>query len=153
VSQGAPGRRFPRDDGGGVLAAPGIRLLEKEARHDRADHPVASPAAARDDRNLRLAWATLALLPVALIVPMFLALALGVEDQTRAPFGVFVIVVLVLAALLAVPVLLAWRFANRARSHGDDRARVPAVIASVAAVAFLAMNVVSWVLWLIQDTV
>jgi hypothetical protein len=118
------------------------------------NHPVAPPAAARDDRNLRLAWASLALLPVALIVPMFLAApALGVEDQTRAPFGVFVIVVLVLAALLAVPVLLAWRFKNRARSHGDDRARVPAVIASVAAVAFLAMNTVSWVLWLIQDTV
>lgn len=117
------------------------------------NHPAAPPTAARDDRNVRLAWAILALLPVALIVPMFLAPALGVEDQTRAPFGVFVIVVLVLAALLAVPVLLARRFANRARSHGDDRARVPALIASVAAVAFLAMNVVSWVLWLIQDTV
>jgi uncharacterized membrane-anchored protein len=117
------------------------------------NHPAAPPAAARDDRNVRLAWASLALLPVALIVPMFLAPALGVEDQTRAPFGVFVIVVLVLAAVLAVPVLLARRFANRARSHGDDRARVPALIASVAAVAFLAMNVVSWVLWLIQDTV
>ena len=100
-----------------------------------------------------VAWASLALLPVALIVPMFLTPALGVEDQTRAPFGVFVIVVLVLVALLAVPVLLARRFANRARNHADDRAKVPALIASVAAVAFLAMNVVTWVLWLIQDTV
>ena len=117
------------------------------------NHPAAPPATVRDDRNVRLAWASLALLPVALIVPMFLIPALGLEDQTRAPFGVFVIVVLVLAALLAVPVLLARRFATRARSHGDDRAKVPALIATIAAVAFLAMNVVSWVLWLIQDTV
>ncbi|KAB7746561.1 hypothetical protein GA707_03500 [Nostocoides sp. F2B08] len=116
------------------------------------NHPVATPAVARDDRNVRFAWASLALLPFAVIVPMFLAPALGVEEQARAPFGVFVIVLVVLAALFAVPVLLAWWFANRARSHDDQRGRVPAIIASVVAGAFLAINVVSWVIWLLQDT-
>lgn len=116
------------------------------------NHPVA-PAVTRDDRNVRFAWASLALLPLAVIVPMFLAPALGVEEQTRAPFGVFILILVVLAALFSVPVLLAWRFANRARAHGDHRGRVPAVIASVVAVAFLAVNVVSWVIWLLQETV
>ena len=121
------------------------------------NHPVAPPAVARDDRNVRLAWASLLLLPVAFILPFFLPLLLGptfgVEEQTRAPFGVFVIVLLVVATLFAVPVLLAWRFANRARGHGDSRGRVPAVIASVVAVAFLAQSVFSWVLWLVEDTI
>jgi hypothetical protein len=116
------------------------------------NQPVA-PAVPRDDRNVRFAWASLALLPLAVIVPMFLGPALGVEEQARAPFGVFILMLIAITALVALPVLLAWRFANRARNHGDHRARVPAVIASVVAVAFLAMNIVSWVIWLLQDTV
>lgn len=121
------------------------------------NHPVAPPALARDDRNVRLAWASLVLLPVAFILPFFLPLLLGptfeIEEQARAPFGVFVIVLLVMAALFAVPVLLAWRFANQARGHGDSRGKVPAVIASIVAAAVLAQSVFSWVLWLLQDTI
>jgi uncharacterized membrane protein len=116
------------------------------------NYPDAPSAAARDDRNVRRAWATLALLPVALVVSVFLAPTLGIEEQARAAFGDFVIVLLVLAAVFAVPVLLVWRFENLARRHGDNRARVPAVIVSVVAVAFLAINAGSWLVWLIADT-
>ena len=59
-----------------------------------------------------------------------------------------VVGVLVLVASLvvfAVPTGLAWRFANRAHAHGDDRARVPAVVLTVLVAAF-ATNVLSWVL-------
>ena len=53
--------------------------------------------------------------------------------------------------LLAVPTLLAVRFDRRARAAGDDRARVPAVILVVGTLAFLAMNLVSWVLIVLTE--
>lgn len=93
------------------------------------------------------------LLPLAFIVPMFLTPVPGVEEQARAPFGVFLIVLLVMAVLCAVPVLLAWRFATRARQHGDDRGTVPAILGSVAAGAVFALSVVSWLMWLLEDSV
>jgi hypothetical protein len=95
----------------------------------------------------------LVLLPLAVIVPMFLVPAMGVEEQARAPLGVVILMLVMIAALVAVPVLLAWRFANRARSHGDHRGRVPAIIASVVALAFLVLNGASWLTWLLEDTV
>lgn len=83
---------------------------------------------------------------------MFLGPALGVEEQTRAPFGAFVVLVLAIVVLLAVPTLLARWFAGRARAHGDLRGRTPALLAALLAVAFLAVNVLSWLAWLVADT-
>ena len=86
-------------------------------------HPDTPPASARDDHNVRLAWATPALLPVVLALSVFFGPALGLEDQSRASFGDFVIVLLVLAPLFAIPVRLVSRFATRARHHGMGAGR------------------------------
>ena len=65
---------------------------------------------------------------------------------------VAVLVLAVAAAVFAVPVVLVWRFANRARSRGDDRGRVPAIVLTVLAVAFVGVNLLSGILALfVQD--
>ena len=52
-------------------------------------------------------------------------------------------------ALFAVPVVLAWRFADRARVRGDDRGRVPALVLTVVAAVFVAVNLIQWVMILV----
>jgi uncharacterized membrane-anchored protein len=74
---------------------------------------------------------------------------LGIEDGETASAGAGILVLLMVAALFAVPTVLAWRFANRARARGDDRGRVPALVLSVIAAVFVGVNLVQWVMLLV----
>lgn len=120
-------------------------------------HPVASAPAGRDDRDVRFAWACLWSAPVVFLLTFVLgyglATALGVEDGEMAGAGAGILVLLMVAALFAVPTLLAWRFANRARARGDDRGRVPALVLTVIAAAVVGVNLVQWVIGLVVDAV
>ena len=100
----------------------------------------------RDDRDVRLAWACLLSAPVVFVLSFVLgyglATLLGIEDGETASPGAGILVLLVMAALFAIPTLLAWRFANRARARGDDRGRVPALVLTVVAAVFVAVNLI-----------
>lgn len=110
---------------------------------------------ARDQHDVRLAWACLVAAPFALALAFGvgegLATALGHDGVGAAPWWMALTVLVVAGALLAVPALLAVRFDRRARAVGDDRARVPATILVVGTLAFLAMNLVSWVLMVLTE--
>ncbi|HET6967900.1 MAG TPA: hypothetical protein VFI44_06465, partial [Ornithinibacter sp.] len=115
-----------------------------------APSPSHAQPHARDQHDVRLAWACLVAAPfvtvLAFVAGEVLAAALGHDGVGAAPWWMALTVLLVAGALLAVPTLLAVRFARRARAAGDDRARVPAVILVVGTLAFVAVNLVSWVL-------
>ena len=49
-----------------------------------------------------------------------------------------------LSCLFAVPTGFAWRFANRARARGDDRARVPAIVLTTLVAAFIGQGGIAW---------
>ena len=66
-----------------------------------------------------------------------------------ASAGTGVLLILMLVALFAVPIVLAWRFANRARAHGDGRGRVPALVLTVVAAVFVGVNLIQWVMILV----
>jgi hypothetical protein len=123
---------------------------------DADTRPVLPTPAPRDDRDVRFAWVCLAAAPVAFILAFVvgegIATAMSVEEGTTPPVWVAVLVLLAAVAVFAVPVALAWRFANRARSRGDDRGRVPAIVLSVLALVFVGVNVLSGILALfVQD--
>ena len=73
-----------------------------------------------------------------------IATAFGVEEGDVAPVPVGLLALVVALVLFAVPTGLAWRFANRARARGDDRARVPAIVLTTLVAAFVGQNVVAW---------
>ena len=122
---------------------------------DADTRPVTPTPAPRDDRDVRFTWACLLSAPVALVLAFVvggaIATAMSVEEGATPPVWVAVLVLLVAVALFAVPTALAWRFANRARSRGDDRGRVPAIVLTVIAVAFVGVNLLSGVLALFVD--
>lgn len=122
---------------------------------DADTRPVAPTPVPRDDRDVRYAWVCLLCAPVAFVLAFVvgggIAAAMGVEEGGTAPLGVALLVLLVVVALFAVPTALAWRFANRARSRGDDRGRVPAIVLTVIAVAFVGVSLLSGVLTLFVD--
>ena len=109
----------------------------------------------RDQHDVRLAWACLVAAPVVAVLAFVtgegLASALGYDGVGAAPGWMALTVLLGAAAVLAVPALLAVRFARRARAAGDDRARVPATILVVGTLAFVAVNLVSWVLMVLTE--
>ena len=117
--------------------------------------PVGSRAGgdSRDDGDVRLAWASLAGLPVAVILAFVIGEGVaswaGVTDGATASPGTAGLVLTLAAMLLAAPTALAWRFARRAMARGDRRGRLPALITTVLAVGFVAMNLLSWTLQLI----
>lgn len=117
------------------------------------DSPVVPTPAERDDRDVRFAWACLLSAPLVFVLSFVLgyglAALLGIEDGEMASAGTGVLLILMLVALFAVPVVLAWRFANRARARGDDRGRVPALVLSVIAAVFVGVNLVQWVMILV----
>ena len=117
------------------------------------DSPVVPTPAKRDDRDVRFAWACLLSAPVVFILTFVLgyglAALLGVEDGEMASAGAGILLLLMVTALFAVPTLLAWRFANRARARGDDRGRVPALVLTVIAAAFVGVNLLQWVISLV----
>lgn len=119
--------------------------------------PTGPAPAARDDRDVRFAWACLISAPVVLLLTFVLgyglAALLGVEEGGTAPLGAGLLILLMVAALFAVPTLLAWRFANRARARGDDRGRVPALVLTVVAAAVVGVNLVQWVIGLVVEAV
>ena len=121
-------------------------------------HPVAPTIPApRDDRDVRLAWACLLCVPVAVVLAFVLgsgiASAMGVEEGGMASAGVAVLVLLMTVVLFGVPTVLAWRFANRARALGDTRGRVPAVVVTVFAVAVVGVNLLTWVAGLVTEAI
>ena len=109
----------------------------------------------RDQHDVRLAWACLVAAPFvaacAFVVGEGLASALGHAGVAAAPWWLALTVLVVAVALLAVPALLAVRFARRAHAAGDDRARVPAVVLVVGTLAFGVVNLASWVLVVLVD--
>lgn len=119
--------------------------------------PVVPNPTGRDDRDVRFAWACLLSAPVVFILSFVLgyglAALLGVEDGEMASAGAGILLLLMVTALFAVPTLLAWRFANRARAQGDDRGRVPALVLTVLAAAFVGVNLVQWVIGLVVNAV
>ena len=116
-------------------------------------HPVAPTPVPRDDRDVRFAWACLLGAPIAFVLAFVLgegiATVMGVEEGATPAVWVAVLVILLAVALFAVPTVLVWRFANRARALGDNRARVPAIVLTVLAVAFVGVNLLSGVLALL----
>jgi heme/copper-type cytochrome/quinol oxidase subunit 3 len=109
----------------------------------------------RDDRDVRFAWACLFSAPVVFVLAFVLgyglAALLGVDDGEMASAGAGILLLLMAAALFAVPTMLAWRFANRARARGDDRGRVPALVLTVIAVAFVGVNLIQWLMVIALD--
>jgi heme/copper-type cytochrome/quinol oxidase subunit 3 len=107
----------------------------------------------RDDRDVRFAWACLLSAPVVFVLTFVLgyglATLLGVEDGEMASAGTGILLLLMAATLFAVPTALAWRFAHKARARGDDRGRVPALVLSVIAAAFVGVNLIQWVMILV----
>lgn len=119
-------------------------------------HPVTPTPAPRDDHDVRLAWACLLGAPVAFVLAFVagegIATAMSAEEGATPSVWVAALVLLLAAALFAVPTVLAWRFANRARARGDDRGRVPALVLTVVAVGFVGLNLLSGILALVvQD--
>ena len=116
-------------------------------------HPVAPIPASRDDRDVRFAWACLLSAPVAFVLAFVvgegIASVMSVEEGATPSVWVAALVLLLAVALFAVPTVLAWWFANRARARGDDRGRVPAIVLTVLAVAFVGVNLLSGVLALV----
>lgn len=115
--------------------------------------PVAPTSAPRDNRDVRLAWACVVGAPVAFVLAFVagegIASAMSVEDGATPSALVAVLVLLVAIAVFALPAVLAWWFANRARARGDDRGRVPAIVTTVLAVAFVGVNLLSGLLVLV----
>ena len=73
-----------------------------------------------------------------------IATVFGVEEGDAAPVPVGLLALVVALVLFAVPTGLAWRFANRARARGDDRARVPAIMLTTLVAVFIGQNVIAW---------
>ena len=117
------------------------------------DSPAVPRPAERDDRDVRFAWACLLSAPLFLVLSFVLgygfAALLGIEDGEMASAGTGILLILMLVALLAVPTVLAWRFANRARARGDDRGRVPARVLTGIAAVFVGVNLIQWVMILV----
>lgn len=110
-------------------------------------HPARSPAW-RDDLDVRRGWACLLATPLAALVAFAagsgIATVFGVEEGDAAPVPVGLLALVVALVLFAVPTGLAWRFANRARARGDDRARVPAIMLTTLVAVFIGQNVIAW---------
>lgn len=115
--------------------------------------PVVTTSAPRDDRDVRCAWACVAGAPVAFVLAFVagevIAAALGVEEGATPSVWIAVLVLLVAIAVFALPAVLAWWFAHRARSRGDDRGKLPAIVTTVLAVAFVGVNLLSGLLALV----
>ena len=109
----------------------------------------------RDQRDVVLAWVCLIVSPVFFVLAFVtgegLGSALDADTGAAPPLGVGVVVVGAALAVLAIPAVLAWWFAHRAKVRGDTRGRVPAVVLSVLLAAFVAQNLLAWVAGLIVE--
>jgi hypothetical protein len=111
------------------------------------------PAIHRDQRDVVLAWACLIASPVFFVLAFVtgegLGSALDADTGTAPPFGVGVLVVGAALIVFAIPAVLAWWFARRAKVRGDTRGRVPAIVLTVLVIAFAAQNLLAWVMSLV----
>ena len=109
-------------------------------------HPVVH----RDQRDVVLAWACLVASPVFFVLAFVtgegLGSALDADTGAAPPFGIGVLVVGAALAVFALPAVLAWWFAHRAKVRGDTRGRVPAIVLTVLLGAFAAQNLLAWVM-------
>ena len=115
--------------------------------------PIAPAPAPRDNCDVRFAWACVVGAPVAFVLAFItgegIASAMNVEEGATPSVWVAILVLLVAAAVFALPAVLAWWFAHRARSRGDDRGKLPAIVTTVLAVAFVGVNLLSGLLVLV----
>lgn len=113
-----------------------------------AHTPFSMTVVPRDDLDVRRGWACLLATPLAALVAFAagsaIATVFGVEEGDAAPVPVGLLALVVALVLFAVPTGLAWRFANRARARGDDRARVPAIMLTTLVAVFIGQNVIAW---------
>jgi high-affinity Fe2+/Pb2+ permease len=117
--------------------------------------PVVPKPIQRDDRDVRFAWGCLLSAPLVILLSFVLgyglAAVLGMEEGETAPVGAGVLLLLMVSALFAMPTVLAWRFANRARARGDDRGRVPALVLTAISAAFVGVNLIQWLVSILLD--
>lgn len=107
------------------------------------------------DVQLRRAWLSLLLLPVAFVAAFAvgegLVVLLGQEPHGEAVPPPWVVLGAFTPAMLvfAVPAALAWRFGHRAVEGGDPRGRWPIVVGVAVTAGFLLLNLASYVVELV----
>ncbi len=115
---------------------------------DAVTTPPALSPASLDDLDVRRAWACLLAAPLVAVAAFAagsgIATAFGVEEGDAAPLHVGLLALVVALVLFAVPTGFAWRFANRARARGDDRARVPAIVLTTLVTVVVLQNLLAW---------
>jgi hypothetical protein len=108
------------------------------------------------ERDLRLAWVGVALLPVAFVLAMLtgegLVAALGYGRGDEAvPVHVALLAGVPALLILIAPGAAAVLFGYRANRAGRAEARLPAWIGGTAAAVGLAVNMLGWIAGLILD--
>jgi uncharacterized membrane protein len=104
------------------------------------------------DRDLRLAWVAVALLPVALVLAMVvgegLISALGYQSGSQEPVPVGPVLLASVPALviLIAPGVAAVHYGRRAYRAGRRKAAVPAWIGGVTAVVVVAQNLLAFLI-------
>ncbi len=118
--------------------------------HHEGPGPVDVTWAARSRDGAR-AWMSLLLYPVSLVgafaVGEGLAAAMGhpAGDADAAPWAVVVLAGVPALIVFVLPGLLALRYGRRAARAGVRSALVPAVIGTLLGLAFVALNVLAFV--------
>lgn len=106
------------------------------------------PSLAPRSKYSRRAWWCLALSPVAVILAFVagegLTALMGYTGEGLPPWWVGAAAVVTGALFLGVPTLLARWWARRAAAEGDPSGRTPATILLALWVAFLLVNLFSW---------
>jgi hypothetical protein len=108
-------------------------------------------------RDLRRAWLSLALLPVAFLAAFGigegLASLLGHDPGDAGPPPVWAVLLATVPALavFSVPGVLAWHFGGRAVAAGHPAGRAPQLVGLVLTVGFVGLNLVQYVAQLLLD--
>jgi hypothetical protein len=105
------------------------------------------------DRDVHRAWWSFALFVPSLVAAFLtgegLLVAMGHSGDQSPPAGTALMAGLPAILVFACPTLLVWHFGRRAERHGHPEGRTPVMVAVVIAAAFLAMNLLPFVVGLI----
>lgn len=102
----------------------------------------------RAGHDVRNAWLSVVLLPIAFGLAFLIGEGLiGIlgypvgEQDSQPPLWAILLATVPALLVFCVPALVSTWFARRAAAHGDRRGWVPAILLSLIALAFIAMNV------------
>lgn len=116
--------------------------------------PVDTPHG-RDDRDVRRAWLSLAVAPVAFVAAFVIgegtSSLLGYHGDGIAPWWMLVVTLLLALAAFCLPAVLATWFWRRAQAQGDDRGKAPAVVLITVSVGFLGLNLTALLVGLLLE--